>query len=263
MMPALADSPFPGMDPFIESAIHWKDFHARFINCLSEALHDRMPQNYVARIEEDVLMLDHDEADDHLAEPDVAVIRGPGSGRRNPASGGTATLEPTTIANVTRLDPHRETFLEIRRLPDQQLVTVIELLSRSNKSGGGRGLYQEKRERLLHEPIGLVEIDLLRFGRRIDLARPLPAGHYYTFVSRAERRPWYDVFAWTIRDPMPDIPIPLAKPDGDVILPLKEAFRCAFQRGRYRRLIDYHAACPEPALDNEDAAWAATFAPAT
>ena len=35
-------------------------------------------------------------------------------------------------------------------------------------------------------------------------------------LSRADRRPDADVYAWTVRDPLPSIPIPLLPPDPDV-----------------------------------------------
>src|SRR3712207_7045898 len=43
--------------------------------------------------------------------------------------------------------------------------------------------------RLLRQSINIVELDLLRSGQRIDLVEPLPPGHYYALVSRANRRP--------------------------------------------------------------------------
>ncbi len=60
-------------------------------------------------------------------------------------------------------------------------------------------------------------------------------------MARAERRPDREVYAWTIRDPLPSIPIPLLAPDPDVVLDLGAVFATACERGRYPRLIDYAA----------------------
>jgi hypothetical protein len=58
------------------------------------------------------------------------------------------------------LEEIRETWIEIRRLPDLELVTVIELLSPTNKAGTGRLEYLEKRHELHTRRVNLVEIDL-------------------------------------------------------------------------------------------------------
>ena len=44
--------PFPGMDPYLESPAFWSDFHARFLTYLSDAISDRLPPGYEARIDE-------------------------------------------------------------------------------------------------------------------------------------------------------------------------------------------------------------------
>jgi hypothetical protein len=42
------------MDPYIESSTQRSDFNNRFVNVLSEVIADRLPQNYFARLGEDV-----------------------------------------------------------------------------------------------------------------------------------------------------------------------------------------------------------------
>ena len=51
-------SPFPGMDPYLEDPAFWSDFHARFITYWSDALSDCLPDNYEARIDEKVRLVD-------------------------------------------------------------------------------------------------------------------------------------------------------------------------------------------------------------
>lgn len=79
----------------------------------------------------------------------------------------------------------------------------------------------------------LIEVDLIRAGPRLKLNRPLPAGDYFAFLSRADRRPECDVYAWTVRDALPALPIPLRTPDGDIPVDLAAAFRMTYDRGRY------------------------------
>jgi hypothetical protein len=145
--------------------------------------------------------------------------------------------------------------IEIRRRPDRFLVAVIELLSPSNKEPPGDRLYSRKRLELIHQAVHLVELDLLIGGKRLAMEDELPTGQYYALVSRAEQRPRSDVYAWSIRDPLPTIPIPLLAPDPDVPLDLAAIFATVFQRGRYDRSIHYSAPLGL-ALSPEDRAWA-------
>jgi hypothetical protein len=252
-------SPFPGMDPYLESPTHWSDFHSTFIHALRESINDRLPRNYVARIEEEVVLLQPDVLPKRVG-PDVAVARDPlrTSGTQG-GSGRVATapeLEPVTLANVQSLDPHTEAYIRIIRLPGHELVTVLELFSPTNKGGDGRGFYIEKRERLMGQPVNIVELDLIRAGKRLGgFDRPLPPGDYYAFVSRADRRPRTEAYAWTVRSRLPIVPVPLRAPDADVRLDIGTAFAVAYERGRYAGIVDYTALPPPPAFGPEDAEW--------
>ena len=55
----------------------------------------------------------------------------------------------------------REGYLEIRERGNQELITLIEILSPSNKrTGKGRQMYEEKPEEILGSRTHLIEIDL-------------------------------------------------------------------------------------------------------
>jgi hypothetical protein len=78
-------------------------------------------------------------------------------------------------------EEHRETFVEIyEATPEQRLVTRIEVLSPSNKRPHTPGwdIYHRKRQSLLPGDINLVEIDLLRGGRRMPMLDPWPDSPY-------------------------------------------------------------------------------------
>jgi hypothetical protein len=253
-------SPFPGIDPYLERQKLWPDFHARFIPSLCDAILDRLPESYVARIDERMNLVEVPASEVKLVRPDLTVL-GHGSERALGAlPGGTLTLAPEVIP-LKFLEEYREIFIEILHTSDQRLVTVVELLSPSNKTGDGRRDYLVKRNGLMHQDVHLVELDFLVAGQRLPMERALPAGDYYALVARGDRRPDCEVYAWTVRQPLPTIPIPLLAPDPDIPVDLAAVFRSVFERARYQRSIDYGAPLTLP-LKPEDREWAEGLATA-
>jgi hypothetical protein len=229
-------SPFPGMDPYLEDPAIWPDFHATFINYWRESIADRLPSNYDARIGERVTLIESFEMPAKSIIPDVAVVRHEGASREAPRtdSGATATaltLEPVTLPLAFPAEA-AEPYIEIRLAPDRSLVAVLELLSPTNKSGDGRNTYLLKRNAILTQDVHLIELDLLLGGRRMPLGKRLPPGDYFAFVAHSQRRFNCDVYAWTVRQPLPTLPIPLKAPDPDLPINLAEVFSKAYERGR-------------------------------
>ena len=159
------------------------------------------------------------------------------------------------MGEEVRVDEVRDTWIEIRRLPDERLVTMIETLWPRNKGLSGLTDYLEKLHRLRTQGVNLVEIDLLIAGRRLPMAKPLLPGHFFAIVCRASKSETGDVYAWSLQQPLPKIPIPLEDPDPDVFLDLAEVFALAYQRGRYARLINYNRPLDLP-LHPQDKEWA-------
>jgi len=249
-------SPFPGMDPYLEDPAFWSDFHHRFIDDLSDTIAARLPESYFTKIDEHVIIVDPEVADPQLIKPDVAVehdARVAGRGGRALAE---LDLQPEIVTNVVQLDPTTYGYIEIRRMPERDLVTVVELLSPVNKNGG-RGQYIEKRQLLLRQKINLVEIDLLRGGRRISFSKALADDDYFGFVSRSEPQAICEVYHWSVRRQLPRLPVPLRLEDGDVAIDLQEIFGGTFNRGRYDRQIDYHKEPPAPPFSPDDTEWIA------
>ena len=134
-----------------------------------------LPDDYVAQMGEEVRVVTWQEGHDRLMRPDVAIVRHDGSSRLESAeSGMVATLEPNAIPFAAAVDEVRDTWIEIRRLPDEHLVTAIEVLSPTNKGSSGLTEFLEKRHRLRTQGVNLVEIDLLIAGHRLPMAKPLP-----------------------------------------------------------------------------------------
>lgn len=253
-------SPFPGMDPYLEDSAYWEGFHHVFITECMYALSERLPDGYLANVGERVELVSRNDEAAAQYVPDIVTMRDRRQGNqpesRSSQEGGGIALAtaPVTIPAVESLEV-REGHIEVVRLPEYELVTSIELLSPWNKFGEGVGEYRHKRRSLVSRGVHVVEIDLLRRGRRTELAQPLPPGHYYAFAFRADRRPDVDVYAWGLRHPLPGISVPLLAPDPDVSLELKDVVNSAYDRGRYARKLRYTGAPPEP-LSPEDSAWA-------
>jgi hypothetical protein len=241
-------SPFPGMDPYLEAQGLWEGCHAAMVTHSAEGLNQRLPDGYVAKIETKVTFVSQHVERPHRI-PDVLIAREPDSRTSSVPSSkhdaGVATIEPITIPFALGEVEVRDRWIEILGLPEMDLVTVIEILSPSNKTGSGRIDYLEKRATFIDRPVNFVEIDLLLGGRRMPMARPLPPADYYAVVGRGSGTPNAQVYAWSIRHVLPAIPIPLRTPDADVSLNLREAFDLTYDRGRYRRLVRYGKPLPE------------------
>jgi hypothetical protein len=255
-------SPFPGVDPYIEAQGLWEGFHHRLVTYSGDALNEILPPHYVADFGEHVRLVDLAVSDLKQAVPDILIARS----RRRPAvsprvrrSGGTAMLEPVKNRLPQIKVEVRDVWIEIRRLSDRTPVTMIEVLSPTNKRGEGIGEYLEKRRATTRQKIHLVEFDFLLRGERLPMENPLPPGDFYAIVSRSRKRPESDVYTWTIRDRLRPLPIPLSPPDPDVLLDLGAVFATAYERGRYAQLLDYTA--PPSTLKNAaDRTWAQRIA---
>jgi hypothetical protein len=147
--------------------------------------------------------------------------------------------------------------IEIRDVAHRDLVTAIEVLSPTNKRGEGYQEYLDKRGRVLLSPAHLIEIDLLRSGRRVPMQEPLPPAPYLVFVSRAERRPLVEVWPIYLQNRLPAISVPLLAGDADMTCDLQLALTTVYDTLSYDLSIDYTRP-PEVPLDGPDAEWAAT-----
>jgi Protein of unknown function (DUF4058) len=256
-------SPFPGIDPYLEGQHFWEDFHPRFLTYCSDALNEILPQGYIAQLGERIRLVELSQKKAKLVLPDIAVIEEADKPSRRVAHrskvAGVLTLEPVTIPLPSVEMEIRDVWIEIRRRTGRTPITVIELLSPTNKTGDGFVEYKLKRRSLIRQKIHLVELDLLLGGRRLPMSLPLPAGDYFAFVSRAQQRPDSEVYAWTIHDGLPSIPIPLLAATPAVALDLAQVFSTTYERGQYARLVDY-AMPPAVLRKPEDRAWAEKLA---
>jgi hypothetical protein len=214
---------------------------------------------YVVRIEERVYVEYAPEESKHLIIPDIAVAeveKGQVPGTCSAATA-TAMVAAPVLCTVPVPQRRREAFLTVRERADMTVVTVIEVLSPTNKRAhsDGRREYLRKRGHVLLRPAHLVELDLLRGGERLPTREPLPTGDYYALVCRQPRRPIAEVYAWTLHDPLPRLSIPLAEEDDELVLDLQAVFTAVYHRALYAYSLDYRGPI-EPTLSEADAAWA-------
>jgi hypothetical protein len=66
------------------------------------------------------------------------------------------------------------------------------------------------------------------------------------------------VYAWSWRQPLPSIPIPLAADDHDTVLDLQAAFSRVYEDFRYDHALDYRRPV-RPRLSETDAEWVRTL----
>jgi hypothetical protein len=271
-------SPFPGMDPYLEAPDIWPDLHDALAGEIRNELNQALPSPYYARLEmrPEVGIVEEEGIRQRIV-PDIVVVRHPHL-PQEPDDGGTAVLTRTRreISKWFEIeihsDPIRHHFVEIRdSLRGHKLITLIEILSPSNKRAGpDREAYESKQREVLESDANLIELDLLRGGRRILPAPELearvrslkPPPSYLVLVNRSWRRARgvaaYQGFPVGLRELLPCIPVPLKQGEDDVRLDLQVVFNRAYDTGPYRRgAVDYSAPPPPPALGDEDAVWAA------
>lgn len=251
-------SPFPGMNPYLERATAWESFHPHFIATALEHIAAQLPPEYVVRVENRVY-IHEPPLDDRrfIGKGDLGVGRTPGV--TGGGGSGAAAVAPAYITIPDAVEVERIGHLTIRDRDGNDLITLIELLSPTNKKHGeDRVQYEGKRRELLRSPAHFVEIDLLRGGPRMN-PDDLPSCDYCAIVSRVEERPRAGVWPWRLRDPLPVLPVPLRSPDADARLDLKAVIDQLYDGGRYANYV--YKGPPEPPLAPDDAAWAAAFLP--
>ena len=150
----------------------------------------------------------------------------------------------------------KERYLKVREVGSNTIIAIIEVLSPKNKrKGKGRNVYEEKRQTALSSASHLIEIDLLRGDTPMPMQGAVQLAHYHILVSRAEQRPQATLYAATIRDPLPEFPIPLKAADEAVLVNLQAIFAGVYERASYDLRIDYTQPLPPPSFSEADQDW--------
>ncbi|OLP20323.1 hypothetical protein BST81_00885 [Leptolyngbya sp. 'hensonii'] len=246
-------SPFPGVDPYLESADLWPEVHHRLITAIAIDLAPQVRPKYRVAIEKRVYLSG---AEDTLlvGVPDVSVSSKPGAGP-SPQLEGVATVQPHPIQiRLAIPEEVREGYLEIREVVTGVVVTAIEVLSPKNKRPGeGLEAYERKRRQMLVSMTHLVEIDLLKAGRSTVEKGDSWLKDYHILVSRSDRRPIADLYAFNLSEAIPVVPVPLGPEEAEPELNLQRLMGQIYEQAGFDTAIDYGrspvASFPQDTLD--------------
>lgn len=218
-------SPFPGMDPYLEADGTWPEFQHQLVAGLYQILLPGLVDRYRARIHQRTY----------------------------------ATEEPlfTSIIRQDRVEEH----IEIRQRTDGRLVTLIDVVSPTNKRlPQGRAAYLETRKLARQANASVVELDLTLGGPPLlDYNRDgLPEWDYAVTVTRCTQPERYEIYTSTLAKRLPRFKVPLAPDDRDTVVDLQGTFARAFDQGDFINKLDY-GRDPEGKHADDKKAWIADW----
>ncbi len=242
-------SPFPGMDPYLESPERWSEVHNRLMVAIADDLSPKLRPRYRVAIEQRVYL----SAEALVGIPDVTVTKQ----TPTPQDSAIATLTPIAKPIAISLalpEEVRESYLEVREVSTGKVVTVVELLSPKNKrKGEGRTAYERKRQQVLASATHLVEIDLLRKGKPFPLGQVPLVTQYYILIARGDSRPQADLYPFSLQETIPSFILPLDH-GPEPLVNLQEIFAGVYDRAGFDLVIDYQKPLA-PKLNDSDGAW--------
>ncbi|MEZ6059398.1 MAG: DUF4058 family protein [Planctomycetaceae bacterium] len=253
-------SPFPGMDPYLESK--WREVHARLIVYAANEINQHLPDDLQANIEESLAVYAEGEHARSII-PDIHVAEEPSFRTGTPVESHAGSSQATVAAPILlKRPPHATRHLEITTA-DGKVVTAIEFLSPWNKVGSrNREQYTRKQLGYLDAGVNLVEIDLVRQGAYV-LAAPLEEiledqrTPYMVCVSRGIDPFQVELYRAPLQERLPNIPIPLRPDERDLVLELQPLIDACYRDGRYYR-FDYSVP-PAARFNESDSAWIAAI----
>ena len=214
-------SPFPGMDPYLEEEGIWSVFQHHLVLRLYQLLLPGLVDRYRARV-----------------------------GQRH------YVTEQALFTSVVREEQH-EDYIEIRQRGDGRLVTLIDIVSPTNRtSQDGRGACLKTRRDARRISANVVEIDLVLQGEpTLDYSREsLPEWNYVVTVTRAVNQDRHEIYTTTLQKRLPRFRLPLAADDRDTVVDLQTAFNGCYEQGGFASRIDY-TRDPVTSLQDDDRAW--------
>ena len=231
------------VDSRIEQQNLWWVFHKHFIIEMFEQLRDQLGDAYLVDLESQVLLIPNPPSITRTVSPDVEV-----STLYSPGTLATTTIKPTpalleadeTLSEIEQYAIHirRRDLLNPLDPLGSQVVSVIELVSPSNKGLSGRNdrrKFLTKRQDYLASSVSYTEIDLLLKGDRNlpKVMEPLENYPYLTWASQIQpqtRHHWG--WGWDVTDTLPVITLPLDHPYIH-LLDLGHCYQQAYQRNRW------------------------------
>jgi hypothetical protein len=209
------------MDPYLEDESLWATFHHQFIACLYQTLLPGLVDRYRARVSQRQYV-----------------------------------TEQVLFTSVTR-EERREDYVEIRQRSDNRLITLVDVVSPTNKvNRQGRAAYLEKRREGRAAGANLVEIDLVLQGQpTLEYSRDgLPEWDYAVTVTRSTQPDRYEIYTTTLQKRLPRFRLPLAPDDRDTVVDLHVTFARCFDQGAFVGKIDY-SRDPVTTLSDDKRRW--------
>src|SRR5437870_2400283 len=214
-------SPFPGMDPYLEDEGIWPVFQHHLVLCLYQILLPGLVDRYRARV-----------------------------GQRH------YVTEQALFTSVIR-EEHHEDFIEVRQRNDGKLITLLDIVSPSNRmTAAGRQAYLDTRKEARAVSANLVEVDLVLQGQpMLDYSREnLPDWDYAVTVTRATQPDRFEIYTATLQKRLPRFRLPLASDDRDTVVDLHTIFTRSFDQGNFAAKICYQRD-PSLPLSDEKRRW--------
>ncbi len=251
-------SPFPGMDPYLESTRFWRGVHGDLMIRFKDELNAQLPTPFVASLEERVYLSLPD-----AVYPDVTLLRRPGP--RDTMGSGRGTVADAPAAFTFLDEEVYEPYIEVRTgNRNERVVAVVELISPKNKSreSNGRDAYLRKRDGFFRSPTHFLEIDLLRDGAH-TLAVPRENldeafgddWRYAACLRRWDANRTMEAWAVSVRQRLPRVSVPLTAEFPDAVIDLQAAFATMYSSSGFDRRVDYTKP-PVPVLTPEEETWA-------
>jgi hypothetical protein len=244
------------MDPYLERRGLWEEVHAGLIIGIQHFLAPLLRPRYRVAIERRTYLALLPPPEQRTGKQDVLVMAPRKGVAQAPALAAAPVVVDPLIGELPLPEEVLERYLEVRDVATQEVISVIKVLSPTNKTTSeGRSQYEQKRLKVLGSLTNLVEIDLIRAGEPFAM-KVAGQSDYRIVVSRSQWRPQADIYLFGVRQPIPDFPIPLRPGETEPVLPLNEILHKLYDEGAYDLAIDYQQP-PEPPLSDEDAQWAA------
>lgn len=239
-------TPFPGMDPYLEHPALWQDVHNRLIAALADVMAPIVAPRYYVALERRAYLLKPDDVV-FVGRPDIALVT-----RSQPAIAATTPV----FDGVLEVG---EDYLEIHEVRSGKLVTLVEVLSPTNKlNKDGRDQYEAERAQVLMTRTNLVEIDLLRAGEPMAVVGQAAHSDYRILISRGHQRPRAQLYFFRVRQPIPQFPLPLLPGEVEPLVDINTTLHALYSRAHFDLRLDYTQPAVPP-LSPDDADWAATL----
>ncbi|MEO0755977.1 MAG: DUF4058 family protein [Cyanobacteria bacterium J06648_16] len=236
------------MNPYLEHPSLWPEVHGGLIEEMLRTLNRSITPKYRAameqRVYQDALL---------IGIPDVTVSE-QSQKRYVKTSQSMAVLSRPERVSIPIVEKIKERYLEVREVATNRVITVVEILSPTNKrEGEGRSQYLRKRQAVLGGQSHFIEIDLLRNGTPM----PVKGGRqssYQILVSRSDERPIAERYPFNLREHIPIFSLPLLPEDDEPVVNLKDIIDRTCE-GHALDLSIAYSRPPVPPLNEADWQW--------